>query len=202
VELMPVRDSWARIEAWLAEHARFVLDSLNPGASPADIKVAAAALGVEGLPDDFVRSWLIHDGQDWRTCPPLVAGWLGSYSLLPLKKVVGRWETLTGLLSSGTFDEVRGKPRGPVRADWWNQRWVPIAANASGDLVCLDLDPPPGGAAGQVIEYLHDDRDRTVLAASLGAWLGEFATDLEVGRYNVYDETHGRYFGLVHVRDL
>jgi cell wall assembly regulator SMI1 len=196
-----VRDSWRRIEAWLAEHARFVLDTLNPGTTEAAIQGLETALRVGPLPDGFVQSWRIHDGQHWKTCLPLIAGWLGSYSILPLGRIESRYDSASVLLS-GEFDSLRGAPRGPVRPDWWNPRWVPVAGNASGDAICLDLDPPPGGAVGQVIEFLHDEKDRTVLAPSLDAWLEEFATGLEDGEYKVFDATHGRYHGLVHVRDL
>jgi cell wall assembly regulator SMI1 len=71
--------------------------------------------------------------------------------------------------------------------------------NGVGDLVCLDLNPPKGGAVGQVIEVLHEDGDRTVLAASLAAWLDGFATDLESKKYLA---KHELFNGLVHVRDL
>ena len=86
-------------------------------------------------------------------------------------------------LAVGEFDGVKGTPRGRVRADWWNRRWVPVGVNGVGDLICLDLDPPRGGKVGQVIEVLHEDGDRTVLAPSLGAWLEQFAADLEAGAY-------------------
>lgn len=199
---MPVADAWTRIEAWLAEHARFVLETLSPGAGQEAIRETEATLAIGPLPDDFVQSWQIHDGQTWRNRPPLVAGAHGSYSLLPLRRVVEHWEAWTELLSSGAFAGVRGTPRGPVRAKWWNRRWIPIGVNGVGDLICLDLDPPKKGTVGQVIEVLHEEGDRTVLAASLGGWLDRFATDLEAEMYEAHDVGHDRYFGLVHARDL
>jgi cell wall assembly regulator SMI1 len=196
-----VRDSWRRVEAWLAEHARFVLDTLNPGATAEAIRALEAALRVGPLPDDFVRSWRAHDGQDWDTGLPLIAGWLGSYSLLSSDQIESRYDSASVLLSE-EFAALRGAPRGPVRPDWWNPRWVPVAGNGCGDLICLDLDPPPGGAVGQVIEFLHADQDRTVLAPSLGAWLEGFAAGLEAGEYRVLDAAGDRDRGLFHVRDL
>ena len=79
---------------------------------------------------------------------------------------------------------------------------MPVAGNGCGDLICLDLDPPAGGAVGQVIEFLHADEDRTVLAPSLGAWLEGFAAGLEAGEYRVLDAAGDRDRGLFHVRDL
>jgi cell wall assembly regulator SMI1 len=196
---MAVRDSWIRIEAWLTEHARYVLESLNPGAKAADVQAAGAELGVERLPEDFVQSWQIHDGQNWKDRPQLIAGKSGSYALMPLRWVVEHWQTWSELASSGVFDDVRGKARGPVRPVWWNRKWLPLAVNGVGDLVCLDLDPPRRGKLGQVIEVLHEEEDRTVLAASFGAWLDGFATDLEMKKYV---PTHEQFHGLVFVRDL
>ena len=198
---MAVRDSWRRVEAWLAEHARFVLDTLNPGATAEAIRALEAALRVGPLPGDFVQSWLLHDGQHWKTGLPLIAGWLGSYSLLSSDRIDSRHSSASVLLS-GEFATLRGRPRGPVRPDWWNPRWVPVAGNGCGDLICLDLDPPPGGAVGQVIEFLHAAEDRTVLAPSLGAWLEGFAAGLEAGEYRVLDAAGDRDRGLFHVRDL
>ena len=43
-------------------------------------------------------------------------------------------------------------PEGPIKPDWWNRRWVPITFN-QGNCHFLDLDPAPGGTAGQVCDY-------------------------------------------------
>lgn len=200
--IVAIRESWVRVDAWLSEHACFVLDTLNPGATPEAVRAAQGELGAPALPDDFVQSWLLHNGQRWNTRLPLVAGSLGSYALLPLDQVTSHWQTWTDLLGDFKAQGVRGVPRGPVRANWWNKLWVPVGVNGSGDMICLDLDPPKRGTVGQVIEILHEDGDRTVLAPSLGAWLERFAADLEAGRYRAFDATHDRYYGLVHTRDL
>lgn len=194
---MTVRESWEKIEAWLAAHADGVRASLNPGASEAAIRRAEAALGV-GLPDDFVQAWSVHDGQNWKARPQLIAGGSGSYPLAPLDRALELWETWTELLGSGSFDGAKAVAKGPVRAAWWNRRWFPVGVNGVGDLVCLDLDPPKRGKVGQVIEVLHEESERTVLAKSLGDWLAKFAADLEGGKY-VTD--HPDYNGLVHARD-
>jgi cell wall assembly regulator SMI1 len=193
--VMIIRDSWARIEAWLAAWAPYVLASLNPGASPEAVQSAEAALGVDRLPEDFVQSWLIHDGQNWNDRPQLILG----YSLMPLRRIVELRADWQDLAASGAFDEVRAVARGPVRPEWWNGHWVPIGVNGVGDMVCLDLDPPSGGAFGQVIEVLHEEELRTVLARSLGAWLDEFVLQLE---NEGYLPSYESFYGLVHVRDL
>lgn len=195
---MVVRASWTRIETWLAEHAADILDSLNPGATQEAISDAETTLGMGSLPTDFVQSWMIHDGQNWEHRPQLVAGSFGTYALMPLPHILEHWVTWTELLSSGTFEEVQAVPTGPVRADWWNERWVPIGVNAVGDMVCLDLDPPPNGTLGQVIEVLHDEENRVVLAKGVAAWLDDFATELEI---EMYEAGHDQFSGLVHIRD-
>jgi cell wall assembly regulator SMI1 len=62
----------------------------------------------------------------------------------------------------------------------------------------LDLDPAPGGVAGQVIQHWHDDASQELLAPSYRAWLEAFADALDAGEYVLTEE----YFGLVHRDDV
>jgi len=52
-------------------------------------------------------------------------------------------------------------------------------------LICLDFDPAPGGAVGQMIVFWHVHSERKVLAPNFRTWLADFATDLEQGKYVV-----------------
>src|SRR5205814_408244 len=61
-EAAPVAQSWARIEAWFAEHLPDALASLRPPASAADLDALEERIG-RPLTADFRASYLIHDGQ-------------------------------------------------------------------------------------------------------------------------------------------
>jgi cell wall assembly regulator SMI1 len=72
------------------------------------------------------------------------------------------------------FDEGIDPDRG-VRAKWFHDKWLPIADNGGGDLLCIDLDPANGGRVGQIVEFRHADADRKRVARNLI----EFLTHLE-----------------------
>lgn len=72
------------------------------------------------------------------------------------------------------FDEGIEPERG-VRAKWFHDKWLPIADNGGGDLLCIDLDPAKGGTVGQIVEFRHEDSDRPRAANDLV----EFLTHLE-----------------------
>lgn len=172
-----MQKTWSRIETWLREHAPELHQSLQRGASAADIRKAEQKLGV-ALPEEVKESYRLHDGQ-----APLASPLMGEWQLLSLKNVLRQWDIQQKLLDDGSFDEARGKPVGPVRPDWYNARWVPIAYNGGGDLYCLDFDPASGGRQGQVVTFWHADDKRERIAESFGALLEAFADDLEQGRY-------------------
>ena len=86
------------------------------------------------------------------------------------------------MLEQGAFQGIESAPDDGVRNDWWNVKWMPVTQNASGDNLCIDLDPAKGGAAGQMISVWHDAPERTILAASFQEWVERFATGLEAIR--------------------
>jgi len=174
-------EAWDRIEAWLAANAPRVLESLQPGATDAQIAEAEAALSVR-LPDEFKASCRRHDGQgDER------AGFVLGWELLSLARIGEVWAFWKDLLDGGGFADSVAEGGPGVRADWWNARWVPLTCSGSSNYNCLDLDPAPGGRAGQVISVWHDDGDRDALAPSFRVWLEDFAGALESGGYVVED---------------
>jgi cell wall assembly regulator SMI1 len=70
-----------------------------------------------------------------------------------------------------------------VRNLWWDPGWFPIASNGRGDHLMIDFCPAKNGTYGQLIEWLHDDEERKLLAPSFTAWLTSVADSLESGSY-------------------
>ncbi len=175
---------WSRIEAWLAGNAPDLLGSLNGGATSQEIQETDAFLGVE-LPADFKASARIHDGQSEHS-----AGLIDGWGLLSLERIRDEWSVWKDLLDGGVFDGIAGEPEGPIANDWWNPKWIPVTYSGAGDHHCLDLSPPAGGSAGQIIVMWHDDPARPLIARSFRTWLQTFADALEAGRY-VYSKEDG-----------
>ena len=192
-----IEHAWQRIESWLRENDPDTLAALRPAATPAEIAATEAHLGVT-LPDDLRASYLIHDGQQGLTdsmdLPGLIEGW----ELLSLAGVRDEWTIWKDLRDDGTFEGSASAPVGPIRPEWWNARWIPLTRDGGGNSHCLDLDPAPGGGVGQIITMWHDDDTREIVAPSFGAWLTQFADELDAGEY-AYSEEYG---GLVRVDNL
>ena len=72
---------------------------------------------------------------------------------------------------------------GPIQPHNWNLRWLPVTGG-SGNHYCVDLDPAPGGTIGQIIWFEHDAGPIRVVASGFTAWLEQYASDLEAGRYS------------------
>lgn len=175
-----MQDIWKRIESWLEVNTPEIHSDLLPGATEEEIRSAEKFMDIE-FPVDVKTSYQIHNGQLGNSSP-----FMGEWQLYSLTDMMSTWKMLKNLFDSGKFD-VEGTPIGPVRAEWWNPKWIPVADNRTGDLHCLDLDPAPGGELGQIITFWHMDEQRERLANNFQEWLQRYAEDLENGKYTVED---------------
>ncbi len=172
-----VSDSWRRIEAWLAHNSPQVLAALRPPAAQEQIAHLESATGLK-LSQDVRQSFLIHDGSS-------DFGLISGNELLSLQHAAGEWEFWVDFVESGQADGWATEPDAGVREGWFRRGWLPLTYDGAGDHACLDLDPGEGGQPGQIIEFWHDADDRKIVAPSFGAWLCQFADELERGAYNV-----------------
>jgi cell wall assembly regulator SMI1 len=161
---------WQTLELRLARAHPGLLARLPAGADVRALDAIERELGVR-LPPLARAIYLVHDGigmphiKDRRVCQ--------SY-FLSLADALSAWRSQRDALREGRFGDLRiERVGGPVRADWWNTRWLPIASTATGDFDCIDVDPAQGGRPGQVITYWHDDRERFVRAPDLAEYLLE-----------------------------
>jgi cell wall assembly regulator SMI1 len=172
-------DVWKRIENWLQKHCPKAYKDLDAPATERDIADAQNSFLAQ-LPADMLEIYSCHNGQ-MGIGPPIAAEW----QFLSLEDSVRQWGIQKKLLEDGTFANSRATATGPVRADWWNLKWIPFAYNGSGDLQCVDLDPGEGGTPGQIVIYWHDRERRECVANSLLSWFESLADDFEAGRYAV-----------------
>jgi cell wall assembly regulator SMI1 len=63
--------------------------------------------------------------------------------------------------------------------EWWNVGWFPVLHGPSGDYLCVDSVGTFGGAPGQLIEFVHNDASRNIIAPSLSAWLESYCDLLD-----------------------
>lgn len=180
-EAIAVRDVWERIEAVLRVTAPGRVNSLAAGASPETIAAAEKRFGF-ALPEDVRDSYAVHDGSNQADILLHSAYGLIGVPYLSLEEAIRDREMWVGWLDGGSFKGRQSCPQGPIRAGWWNRRWVPVTWDGGGDHLCVDLDPAPGGTAGQVIYFSHEEGPLSVVANNWREYLLGYAGDLESGR--------------------
>jgi len=186
-----VRESWEVIETWLADNHGDPDAVLASPASEAAVETLAETVGVD-LPASFREFLQQHDGQRSGSRPLL-----RRYRLLSTDRITEEWQRMTDLQAEGAFEDRRSDfeewedgPDEEVREVWWNDQWVPFGIDASGNPLCLDLDPSPAGTRGQVITVPNDAPARAVQAERFAAWFADVASAVDDGEYVYSEQTH------------
>lgn len=181
-----MEDLWHRIES--SVRSLGASGSFAPPANEHSILTAESVFGVR-LPDDLRASLAIHNGDAMKKVGPEAwqsDGPFAHLEWLSVGTMISEWQTWQDAMSQQGLEPA---PEGPVKALWWNPRWIPFTViGGSTWHHCVDLDPAPGGHPDQVIEIVDDDAWRRVLAPSFRAFLRQVAADLEAGRYTLDDE--------------
>jgi cell wall assembly regulator SMI1 len=163
-----MRDVVVRLREWLEAHCAQQLGRLADGVPDVDLD----ATWPEGLRE--LHRW--HGGTLPGQPPSTI---IGRYGLVPRVQV----DRIKAQLD-------RAYLRSELSSNAWNVAWVPVLASTTGDYVCWDPSGSFGGVAGQIVEYLHADHLRTILAPSFDAYLTAYVESLECGVWR-YDDTHG-----------
>ena len=176
-----MRELWKKVFDHYAKISRDILDDFNPPAEP--IKIEALESLTNGLIPALYQTFFIHNGQNsyrfacmhpWKLYD--IDDVLDNYDLMN-NEVVARWQEED--ISPDDYSESNG----PVKEVMWNSKWIPIASNGAGDLMCVDLDPAEGGKVGQVITWYHETTFKIVEASSYKEWLENYLQDLENNAY-------------------
>lgn len=183
---------WLRIENWIKAHLPGIIDTLQPAATPIDLQKLEDLVKLP-LPQSFKDFLAVHNGQVWGTHLKL----MDTDRLLSTEDIAMEWEGWLAVMPEinafnlEMFGEVAGsEPDAGIKPDWWNEAWIPITSNGSGDSYCIDLDPADGGTHGQIIRLWHDIPDRELIAPSFAEWIDRFVLDLESGVYRAVDKGH------------
>lgn len=213
---LPSVDSlWERIVSFLEEEYPELEDSLNSGASSADLNEFEKDLAVGPLPVEVRQFYKIHDGQ-FRGGKP--TGLLMGLTLLDVESIMEEYalwakvaervekqqlslhhqqQQLKDAPSSSSAQATREKlsntylmhqksyPPGAVQPYYVHRGWVPVARDLFGNLIGLDLAPGPNGTRGQMILYGRDFDTKIVIASSFQELIFQFVTDLESGNYQI-----------------
>jgi cell wall assembly regulator SMI1 len=84
------------------------------------------------------------------------------------------------------------QPPNSIQKAYAHSSWIPLIKDWGGNCIAVDLAPGPAGRWGQVIVFGRDYDCKYVLARSWGAFLANFADDLNSGPERVFvDEESG-----------
>ena len=181
-ECPSITDSLTTLQAWMREHAPGV--SFRLPADPAAIDHFADQSGLT-LPDQLRQILLAADGE-----PRKSAGSIGNWRLMPIGEIQAVWGLLRQVAARGAFAELDPQPSPYLHHAWWYPAWIPIVSSDADDYICIDSDPPQPSRFGQVLLFLHQQPERPLVAASLGAWLDRINRDLAAGVYT-FDNVEG-----------
>ena len=158
----------ARLEKWYAKKRKDVLAELAPPSTDAEIGKLATRTGV-ALPSAYVAMLKWHNGSK----PDTYSGFQFNRQLMSVADALEAMTIMDELVDAGEFEHEH----------WWNKRWVPFLSNGGGDYVCVDLAGSFGGKQGQILEFWHDDEDRTIAYPDFDSWLRCFVEGLEANMY-------------------
>lgn len=182
--LASISSIWQRICAGLRDELPKEY-LISPGLSEKQIRKAEQTIG-NPLPADLREFYAAQNGipgiefivdQNIGFCLPLVAP---KKPRPPLGKcnVVESWSFFKKNSPSAFIEDRWIDPKGSIRKTAWTTEWIPIFDNQQGDYVFADLNPPPRGTHGQLIEWWRSDGPKRILFRSFREFLTRIAEDL------------------------
>ena len=183
-----VEESWSRIINWCRSNQPEAVSNLRAGATEEAIQEAESAMGVE-FPHDLKMLYELADGSETDYPGQFDDG----HWFMPLSAATEHYRTMIQFADEqpvDAFDFWRSQVedhiisvKGPVKPHMFSKRWVPLTTSEGAVHRYVDLDPAPGGKAGQVIQHYPEACSHEVLAHSLADYLAGYADKLEAGRF-------------------
>ncbi|MBM80460.1 MAG: hypothetical protein CMJ78_07695 [Planctomycetaceae bacterium] len=163
--------SWKRLSKHLEESHPDMLESLNGGATEAQLReLSHTDIRVTKEVKDLLSQ---HNGQSDSACLIRLESKDEQFRLLTTSESLAEWKIWQELNEDGDFEDLEATVDAGVRDCWWYAKWLPIASNGGGDCVCVDFSPAKGGKQGQVITVWHEEGERNIVFASVREMLAE-----------------------------
>jgi cell wall assembly regulator SMI1 len=176
---------WQNFEFWLKKNT-FFDGALNKGASEEEFNVAENTMSIR-LPECFKEVYRVHNGQSIN-----YPGVFPDGVLLPLDQIISHWKNWKVLENQNVFANIKSTPSEGVNPVWWDNKWIPIIYDESGNFCCIDLNPALVGNKGQIISFWRDSPERQIISLSYGEWFKQNVCSLIEGKY-LYNSQIGRF---------
>ena len=178
----------SQLDAWAKVNAPSLQGWLGAGASTGELDRLSEVIGYE-LPPAFRSFWTLHNGAAHKPSPQQE----GAYTIRSLIRNLDLLDAGSMLAERDNAlkyaeESVKCSSAGPVKPLYWSPGWVPFAVlYGSSHYLCLDLDPPPEGDYGQVIEVGMKFDQRRVLCKDVLCLLEGLLLSLQRGEYQLVD---------------
>nr|MCR5126920.1 SMI1/KNR4 family protein [Lachnospiraceae bacterium] len=142
--------------------------TLREGASAADIRDAENELGLR-FPEELKGLYLANDGDNKKS----VCGMILGLHFLSLNEMRREWRSMKKTLEDPAINnncQSTSTPEGCIKRCYGNNKWLPLASDASGNYIGIDLDPDIHGTAGQIINWGRDEENKMVFAKNADAF--------------------------------
>jgi cell wall assembly regulator SMI1 len=216
------RDLAARWTAWidLLEASDFTIRAvLQPPATNAALHILEMVTGLT-LTDEIRAFYQINNGQRQRPTlgmirdgqaeplPPGAVPLFGFYEFLDTEAAARSWTGWKEIADDQGEDGMAemaepvtvSEPQ-KVKREYWIPGWLPFTLDGGGNSLAFDLDPEPGGTAGQVIVIGSDEDHRHVLASGIGELLERLIDAWQDGRFEIETQDgETRYYDLPFLR--
>jgi cell wall assembly regulator SMI1 len=136
------------LEAWITAEVPDLLEDLAGPATEQALDLLRQAYGND-IPDDLIVLYSWHDGGD------MPDPWWELSEIEEVIRTKRLHESMTDLHET---------------ANWWRDTWIPVASDGDGNHLCVDLEGSFDGIRGQVLVFMHDASERTIVAPSLFAY--------------------------------
>lgn len=188
---MNVKQSWDIYTNWLELHFPQLKNSLNDGATAYQIDGFEQKIN-RTLPKEFKSLYMMNNG---RENLGFIGAFLGLrfYSLNELQVKMNNNNSLANKIEGLSY------PQNHIKTQRWNQFWIPLFGDGSGNFIGMDLDPDISGSYGQIINFGRDYENKYVLAHSLSELLAIVVEKIESGILDesIVEEEPGEFsFGL------
>ncbi len=156
------------LSAWLEEFTPDVLNDLGEPAS-AELLAKLSDSYAGRVPDDVLTVYAWHDGGQ------IPDPWWELSGIEEVLRVKNLHESIPDLRAL---------------ENWWSNAWIPVGADGDGNHMCVDLDGCFDGVPGQVLVFMHDEIERSIVAPSLGAYIEALLEACQAGVL-MYDRDEG-----------
>jgi cell wall assembly regulator SMI1 len=163
---MAIEAALERLEVVLSRRRPNLFVELSPGITERDLD-ALPPLVVDAIHPDLLELYR------WRNGHPRDSDggpFQNHMDFCSLQESSSAYLTFVNLADHGEFGDWK---------DWWNPGWFPFLHGPSGDHLCVDAFGSFSAAPGQLIDFIHNDESRDVVAPSLASWIEGYCRLLE-----------------------